>query len=177
MIAQVPMPRTAYLDAAAALKRANPRDGEALIAAGEASLRSGMATRRAIPLLVEGLSHQPSYARGWLLLSQASLSSDHGMAVRALSQALVLGPRDYWLMGIRAQEAALLWRDLDPELQDMAFDQVRMLWQEPLLRGQLRQLLRSPEGVALAARAFAGRDEEVRDMNRWLAAERRKHHG
>ena len=175
MIAQVSMPRAAYIDAAAALSKADPRNGEAGIARAEALLRAGEPNRpSAEELLARALTHQPASARGWTLLSEAALPHDRKLAARALRRALLLGPRDYWLMEARAQDAALLWRDLDHDTQAIALGQVRMLWREQSLRKQLLQLLRTPEGMALTARAFADRDDEIRAMNRWLSRERQE---
>jgi hypothetical protein len=173
MIAQIAMPKAAYEDAAAALARADARNGAAAIARAEAGLRSGASPAAQVPILIHGLLQEPSSARGWTLLSEARLPTDKKNAARALSQALVLAPREYWLVEARVHDAALLWKYLDAETQARALEQTRMLWQEPVLRGQLRRLLFAQEGVDLVARAFAGRQDEVREMNRWLSAERR----
>ena len=89
-----------------------------------------------------------------------------------LAQSLILAPHDYWLSGWQAQDAARLWPYLGPDAQARTLVQVRALWEDPLLRGQLRALLTSDAGVALATRAFRGRQDEVRRMNRWLSFER-----
>ena len=174
MIAQIAMPKAAYEDAAAALARADARNGNAAIARAEAKLRSGASPAAQVPILTRGLLHEPASARGWTLLAEAWLPTDKKDAARALSQALVLAPHEYWLVEARAHDAALLWDHLDAETQASALEQTRMLWQEPVLRGQLRRLLFTREGVALAARAFAGRQDDLREMNRWLSTERRR---
>jgi len=174
MIAQVAMPKVAYEDAAAALSRGSPRNGEAAIEQAEAVMRAGGPRAHAQAILVRGLSHDPASARGWTLLSEIALPTDRKAAARALSQALVLAPHDYWLVGARAQDAALLWSELEADSRSMALEQTRILWEEPPLRSQLLQLLRTPEGVALASRAFAGNEDEIRAMNRWLSRERRE---
>jgi len=174
MVAQIAMPKAAYEDATAALARADTRDGTAAIERAEAGLRSGVSPAGQVPVLTQGLQHEPASARGWMLLSEALQPTDKAAAARALSQALVLAPREYWLVEARAQDAALLWDHLDAESQARALEQTRMLWQEPILRGQLRRLLLTQDGVDLVARAFAGRQDEVREMNRWLSAERRR---
>ena len=174
MIAQIAMPKAAYEDAAAALMRADACNGTAAIARAEAGLRSGASPAAQVPILTRGLLQEPASARGWTLLSEALLPTDKASAARALSQALILAPREYWLVEARAHDAALLWKYLDADTQARALEQTRMLWQEPALRGQLRRLLFTREGVDLVARAFAGRQDEVREMNRWLSAERRR---
>ena len=68
----------------------------------------------------------------------------------------------------------MLWPYLDADAQAQALEQTRMLWEEPLLRGQIRPLLFSSEGVSLVTRAFASQQDELRDMNRWLSLQRRQ---
>jgi len=174
MVQQIAMPRAAYEDAGAALARADARDGDAAVARAEAALHSGALPASQVPLLIHGLMQEPATARGWTILSEALLPTDKKGAARALSQALVLAPRDYWLIGARAQDGALLWPELDPDAQTLALEQTRMLWEEPVLRDRLRRLLFSPQGVALVARAFAGRRDELRSMNRWLSQVRQR---
>jgi len=168
MIQQIAMPKVAYVDAAAALERADARDGDAALERAEAGLHGGAPPAAEVPLLVHGLMQEPASARGWTVLAEALLPTDREAAARALSQALVLAPRDYWLIGARAQDGARLWPELDPDAQALALEQARMLWEIPELRDQLRHLLTSPQGVALTAKAFAGREDELRTMNRWL---------
>ncbi len=174
MVAQIAMPKVAYEDAAAALARADGRDGAAAIARAEAELRSGASPIEQVPILTQGLRREPASARGWTLLSETLLPTDKKKAALALSQALVLAPREFWLVEARAHDAALLWDYLDAETRARALEQTRMLWEEPILRGQLRRLLLTPEGVTLAARAFTGRQDELREMNRFLSSERRR---
>ena len=174
MIAQVPMPKSAYEDAVVALGRADPRDGNAAIARGEAALRSGARPLSQVPMLSEGLMEEPASARGWTLLSEAWMPTDKKKAARALAQALLLAPNEYWLAEARLQDAALLWPYLDADARLEALEQTRMLWEEPLLRNQIRPLLFSKEGVALVAHAFANHQNELRDMNRWLMLERQR---
>ncbi len=83
MIAQVAMPRAAYQDAVAALASADPHDGDATIARGEASLRSGMRPLDVAPVLIDGLEHAPASSRGWLLLSEVWRMHDRRKAVQA----------------------------------------------------------------------------------------------
>jgi hypothetical protein len=169
MIQQIAMPKVAYEDAAAALSKADARDGEAAVARAEAALHGGAMSADGAALLVQALTQEPASARGWTLLAEAQEPADKKSAARALSQALLLAPRDYWLIGARAQDSARLWAELDRDTQALALEQARMLWEVPELRDQLRHLLTTPKGVALVAKAFAGREDELRTMNRWLA--------
>lgn len=175
MIAGKPMQRLAYLRAATALKNANPADGTARIARVEAAINSGASGISQINDLETALKSNPSSARGWLLLARVWMSTDRAKAAAALSQALVLAPSDYWVAEGRADCAANLWADLDADTRSRAIDQVRLLWDEPLLRPQLWHLLHSPQGAALVTRAFAGQRNELIALNRWLSAERRRY--
>ena len=175
MIAQIAMPRAAYVDAVMALRQASPRDGDAAIARAEAALHAGAPPFSQVPVLTQGLSQEPASARGWLLLSNVWASTtDKKKAAQALAQALVLAPHEYWLIGARARQAALLWPYLDTDTQALALEQARMLWEEPLVRSQLPPLLSSREGARLVTRAFAGQPDELREMNRWLSAQARQ---
>jgi hypothetical protein len=174
MVAQIPMPKVAYEDAVRALGRADPRNGWAHIARAEAARREGAAPQAQIPEIVAGLTLSPASSRGWTLLSEAWLPVDKRQAAKMLSQALLLGPNDFWLVGPRAQDASVLWPYLDQDTKELALVQTRMLWEVPALRGQLRVLLRAASGVSLASQAFKNRQDEVRQMNRWLAIERRR---
>ena len=174
MIAQIAMPKPAYVDAVIALRQASPRDGDAAIAQAEAALHAGAMPFSQVPVLTQGLTQEPASARGWLLLSEVWASIDQKKAAQAMAQALLLAPHDYWLIGPRAKQAAFLWSYLDTDTQALALQEARMLWEEPILRGQLQPLLSTPEGVRLATRAFAGQPDEIRAMNRWLSAQARQ---
>lgn len=175
MIAQIAMPKSAYAEAETALGRADPSDGEAQIERAEAALRAGATPGSQVPRLIRGVTLEPASARGWTLLAYAWAPADRVKAANALAMALELAPKDYWLAGMRSEAAAMLWPQLDPDAQASALAQMRLLWEEPLLRGRLRKLLTSKTGVALVTRAFSGQQDEVREMNRWLAVERRRH--
>jgi hypothetical protein len=172
MVAQIAMPKSAYMGAAAALERANPRDGRAALLAAEAMMHAGAPVSATVSVIREGLERQPASTRGWTLLAGALYPAEKENAARALTQALVLAPRDYWLVGPRSRNAALLWPQLDSDTRAMAIAQTRLLWSEPQLHGELRKLLRSRDGVQLASRAFG--PEEIRAVNRWHARELRR---
>ena len=168
MIAQKQMPKAAYDDAQIALRGADSRNGSAMIAGAEAALRGGKPPASQIHALTQGLLRQPASIRGWMLLSEAWSPVNKAKAASAISLAIVLAPHEYWLAGQRVLHAALLWPDLDADTQASALEQTRMLWEEPILHDQLRIVLASKAGVVIATKAFAGRQDEVREMNRWL---------
>ncbi len=175
MIEQIPLERAEYQRAADALSRADPADGDAQIAAAEARMHLRPSAGMQIAGLREGLEDNPASARGWTLLSEALFATDRPHAASALAQALILDPDDFWLAGARARDAAVLWYDLDDDdARAAALRQTRLLWEEPQLRGQLHILLSTRAGVRLVQDAFATDVDELRALNRWVSAERRR---
>jgi hypothetical protein len=174
MVEQVSMPTAAYRGAAEALARANARDGEALLQRGEALLRTSAPAATVVAIAEKGLLLEPASARGWTVLAEALMVSDKAKAAEALSQALILAPRDYWLVAVRAQDSALLWDQLDSDNRQIAIGQARMLWQEPALHPMLFKFLKTPVGTAFETKAFVGEPDEIRAMNRWVRTEMRR---
>ncbi len=173
MIRQAPMPPVAYKRAASALARANAEDGTAQVAQAEASIDGGEPGAKQIARLEQGVRDAPPVPRGWMLLSESLAPVDKTKAAKALSQALVLAPYDYWLAGLRARDAAMQWDQLDSDTRAMALRQVQLLWDDQHLRIYLFPLLSSKEGIALVTRAFSGRPDDMRALNRWLSLEQR----
>jgi hypothetical protein len=124
-------------------------------------------------LIRSGLRAAPASARGWTLLAKAQSSANPVMAAAALSQAQLIAPNEFWLMGPRARVAASLWPHLDATTQEKAKAQVRLLWQDWRLHAELLKLLGTPDGVRLVSQAFRGHRDELRAMNRWVAATNR----
>jgi|GEM_PF-1178884 hypothetical protein len=173
MLLQKPLPKSAYVAAETALQDASPYDGEARILRAEAAINRGSKPPQSqIEPLKLGLALQPASARGWTLLAMAYAPVDRKQAASALAMAFMLAPRDYFLAGLRVKEAAILWSDLDTDAQENALDQARMLWDQPQLREQLRWVLTSEDGRQIVAKAFAGRQDDIREMNRWLSVQR-----
>lgn len=172
MVAEIPVPKAAYASAAEALSRASIRNGEAALARVEALRNASTSPALLVAPTREALGHVPASPRGWTLLAEMLSGSNKPAAAKALSQALILAPRDYWLAPMRARDAALLWPELDAEGRAMAIAQSRLLWQEPQLRPQLLRLTATSDGVALVTRSF--QPDEIRMINRWMARERRR---
>lgn len=170
MIAQKPLPRLAYVHAAESLANANAQNGEAALQRAEARMRTGEGSAVVVQNIRSGLLHQPTSPRGWLLLSEAS--GDKRLAARALSQSILLGSREYWLVLPRLLDAAKQWNNLDYETQAAVLAQVHMLWETPTLKTQIVTLCQSKEGAALVSRAFS--PDEIRDINRWLVHARQE---
>jgi hypothetical protein len=166
MVAQHPVPKIAYDEAAKSLARAAPRDGDAMLIRAEALFHAGRTPSEIVPLLEEGLRQAPASARGWTLLAEAQQPLAPEKSAAALSQALILAPRDYWTAAARLRVAALLWPKLDAEIRTSAQNQARLLWQEELLRPQLVIAVQTNEGAALLTRSFD--ESEIRKINRYL---------
>jgi hypothetical protein len=174
MIAGRALPPSAYIHAAKVLHTANRADGTSRIAGAEAALDAGAPGATQIGELESALTVTPAAVRGWVLLAQAQADGDRRGAAQALSEALTLAPYDYWVAEKRARLAAQLWVSLDPDSQDAAIRQVRLMWSEPQLRPQLVDLAVSREGAALTDRAFAGDRDDLVAINRLLSAARRQ---
>jgi predicted Zn-dependent protease len=172
MVAQLPLPKAAYDNAANTLANASPNDGDAMLIRAEVLLNTGRTASDVVPLLVDGLRHAPASARGWTLLAEAQQPLQPTRAATALSQAFLLAPRDYWIAAARVRAAGLLWPSLDGETRAAAEKQSRLLWQEELLRPQLVVAAQTNEGAALLTRSF--REEEIRDVSRYISAARRR---
>lgn len=169
MVAHLSLPKSAYADAAVALANADPRNGDAAIIRTEAGMRTEAGPEQLADALEDGLSHAPASARGWLLLCDARYSSDKPGAARALSQSILLAPREFWLIGLQVLDAARLWSDLDKDTQTRVLVEMRLMWAEPVLRAHLLTVLRSPQAAALATRAFS--QDDIRAINRWASRE------
>lgn len=167
MILRIPLPKLAYADAASVLSSAPVVDGESMLLRAESARLGGKTDVR--PLIIVGLSHQPASVRGWLLLAEAETEAgSYPEASRAMSQALLLSRRDYYLSGKRVQDAAALWPYLDSSSRTSALEQAHLLWEEPSLRPQLRLVLVDQPGVMIMTKAFAASPDEIRRLNRWL---------
>jgi hypothetical protein len=173
MATDVAVPARASADAARALAVADPRDGDAVLAQAEAGYHAGVPRTETLQRVRAGLSRAPASAEGWTFYAEMLQPRDPAMAVRALDQAFLLAPHDFYLAGRRARLAALLWGQLDRDGRDAALTQARLLWQEPLLHQEMLQLLAAPQGSALLTRAYAGDPDTMRAINRWVSAQRR----
>jgi hypothetical protein len=165
------LPLGAYAKASTALDRADASDGEAKIFLAEARLH--ISSQDQSSLLEQGLSSAPVLVRGWTLLALSQAQENPTRAALILSQALLLAPHDYWVAGMRARAAAMLWSKLDKDSQNEALEQVRLLWDEPTLRPRLLELLSIPGGSMLVTKAFALRRDDLVSINRWVSARTR----
>jgi hypothetical protein len=115
-----------------------------------------------------GVSDAPALARGWMLLAFSAARKDSRLAGHAASLGYLLAPLDFWLAGVRARQAVNLWPVMDSDTREMALAHVRRLWDEPVLRDNLMPLLGMPGGSRLLTNAFAGRQADLLDLDRWV---------
>lgn len=172
MVAQIKMPKVAYDDAASSLAGANPRDGLAKLNRAEALMRAGAPEHEVVGLVGEAVAETPASARAWTLLGEVLYPRDKKAAARALSQGLLLAPREYYLVAPQVLDASRLWPELDADSRTAVLAKARLLWDEPSLRYNLRVLLRAPGLAPLISQAF--QQDEIRDMNRWLLSKERQ---
>lgn len=173
MIAGERLVKGAYTAAYDALAKADQSDGDAAIVRAEAARFARLPEPLQMRLLEQGLIRSPASVRGWTLLAISSADSNPRLAALALGQALVLSPADFWTADMRAVAAAGLWNYLDKDAQDEALAQTRLLWEEPILRPAILDLLPAPGGAQLVTRAFARNKEELVFLNGWVSAQGR----
>ena len=117
-------------------------------------------------------ARSPSAARGWIILASLWTDSDPRKAAQALSFAVDLAPREYYLVLPRLLVGAPLWSDLPDRARGKLLSDAQGLAADQTRRGQLRLLLVRRGGAELLVRALAGRPEALRELNRDLALER-----
>jgi hypothetical protein len=172
IVKNVVLPRKSYAAAAVVLSHADPRDGETQILRAEAAHLGGTPDAQVIPIIENGLSHDPAYARGWTLLSELLQQTDRVRASKALTTALELAPYDYFLAGRRARDGAMLWDVVSEDGRALLVRQAGLLWTEKQLRDQIIPLLDTPGGAALMTRALGDNPDQIRALNRWVAKHR-----
>lgn len=166
--AQWPLPSASYARSASLLSKTNSRDTEAHIFAAEAAMLANGDPSQQINALQVAVSKAPANARAWMVLSDAYRPRDPKMAAKALAQALLLAPYDYFLAGPRAERAAILWDYLDDETRAAGLRQTLMLWESPELRDEIHALMASQDGIDLLNRALAHRQNELSRLKLWL---------
>jgi hypothetical protein len=174
MVIGADLPQTSYNDAGTILSTAGAADGNAILLRAEALSLMQPKPAGTEALIEEGLSKSPTSVRGWTLLAEGLQGADRVRAAQALEQSLLLGPYEYYVAVRRARLAALLWDELPNEARPMALRQMRLLWQEPTLNAGILRLLATDGGANLIARSFQDEPDEVRAINRWVTAERRR---
>lgn len=172
MVAQIPLPKAAYDDAAKSLASASLRDGDAMLIRAEALFDAGRAPSEIVPLLEQGIRHAPASARGWTLLATVLQPLQPKKSAAAMSPAFLLAPRDYWIAAARVRAAGPLWPLLDAETRLAAENQSRLLWHDELLRPQIVVAAQTDAGAALLTRSF--QENEIREISRYVAAARRR---
>jgi hypothetical protein len=166
-----------YRATARILERATDVDGRTVLVRAEAMFASGETPSVVEGVVRDGLRRAPADIKGWILLAASRKTRDPASAARILESALLLGPQEYRFAGARARLAAELWDHLSDDGRALAARQTRLLWSVPALRTQLNSLLASEAGARLVTEAFKTEPEELRALNRWVAAERRGKQG
>jgi hypothetical protein len=167
-----PLPRKSYDVAATALSHAPPADGATQIARAEAAHLAGNDDALVIPILENGLSHDPASARGWTLLSEVLRKTDRARSAKALAISLEIAPYDFFLAGRRARDGALVWDVLAADARPALLRVAAQLWNEASLHGEIVPLLNTPGGAALMTRALADDPNQIRELNRWVTRQR-----
>ena len=166
------LPRKTYAAAAEVLSHADPRDGETQIVRAEAAHLAGEPDATVLPIIENGLSHDPASARGWTLLCEVLQRTDRARSAKALIIALELARYDYFLAGRRARDGAVLWDAIAPDDRSLVLRQAQLLWTEPQLHSEILPLLSAPSGAALMTRALSDDPQQIRKLNRWVARRR-----
>ncbi len=168
------LPATSYRAAADVLAGANGNDGRTLIERAEIASLAGAPSQEVVALLEDGLARTPASVRGWSLLAEQTAAQDRSRAANALAHSLLLGPYEYYVLAKRARAAAQLWDALPPDADEAALGQARRLWSESTLNREVPFLLAVKGGPELVTRAFHDDPDDLRALNRWLAAEGRR---
>jgi len=171
-----PLPKSAYADAAEALRPAILYDGQDRVWQAEAALFAGQPSQDLMGRVENGLAHAPASAEGWTVYSAILRPTRPDDAARALEQALSIAPYDYFWAGRRTRLASQMWERLDEDAKNAALREVRFLWEEPYLHDEMTSLLATPGGAKLVTLAFAGQPDTIRAINRWLSARRWQSH-
>lgn len=113
-----------------------------------------------------GLTIAPAQARGWLLLSEATLAktSDPGAAAGFLVEAMRASPHELWLAPNRAELGLRTWPWLDPPARHAVAEQIRLTasrWPDRLVQIARRTGEPGPIREALAGDAEKLRRFEV----------------
>ncbi|MGB8363043.1 MAG: hypothetical protein ACLQUZ_06730 [Rhizomicrobium sp.] len=168
----VPLPQTTDRSIVQILSHAPVADGETQVLRAEAAADGQFSPATTIEMTTTALAHAPAAARGWLVLAELVRDRHRNEAASALSLAIELAPREYYLVGLQARAGAPLWDALPEDVQAKLLNDVRLVAHKTELRSDLWALLRVPGGPALLTRAFAGHPEQLRALNRSLAREK-----
>jgi hypothetical protein len=167
-----PLPADSYREVARILAGTSADDSETVLLQAEAAINAGAAPASIVPEVQHALANSPLSARGWIILASLLTNTDRAKAAKALTQAFDIAPREYYLMLPMMLVGAPLWSELPDKVRTGLLLDVRKLTEDQERRGQLRLLLARPAGADLVVRAFEGRPEALRQLNRDLAREK-----
>jgi hypothetical protein len=166
------LPKTAFKDAAVALRSSSAKDGNAQIWSAEARSQAGDKPQVIIQQVEAGLLESPASAEGWAFYAAMLEGSDPRKGALALAQAYTLAPNDYFWASERAILSSHLWYYLDGDTKAAALREARALWEEPSLRVDVPKLLATSNGGKLLTRAYASEPDVIREINRHVLAMR-----
>lgn len=172
LVDNVPMPKGVYAQTAHTLSAARAQDGETALLRAEAALRAGESPSAVLPIAIDGLSHDPAFARGWIVLADALRDHDPKQAAAALTLGIQLAPRSYYLLAPQTQAGAPLWAYLDNPTREKLLGDTLRLARDQALWPDLVALMGVQGGSALVTRALSNDPDELRTLNRKLARER-----
>jgi hypothetical protein len=161
----IPVPKSAYVDAAELLRNTNVGDGDTLISLSQADWY--LHTGKPIDELENGLAMSPASAEGWSVFAEILSLREPQLAGRALETSLILAPYDYFWESRRIALAPILWASLNREMRSEVEQQVRLLWRDPASRDDLSPLLRSAQGREIIEHAFISDPATIGQIVQW----------
>lgn len=161
---------SSYAVMAQALANATTDDGGTQILRAEIAIDAGEAPSAIIPLLEEALSRSPADARGWVLLASL-LTQNPNAAGRAMSLALTLAPKEYYLIVPRTAVGAGLWIYLPEAARHQLLDDAYLIATDENSRANLYAIIGRPGGTALVTRALAKHPDKIKALNQNVARE------
>jgi hypothetical protein len=174
LLMNAPETQREYADAATSLDFGVQADGDRAIAEAEIISLAGGQRQRVKDLLIQGLSRSPASARGWTLLGEQLLSEDRRKAANDISIALELAPSNFLLSGRLLRDSGEVWDLLPGDSRQVAVNMAPNLWNQVDLHQYLRAVLATRGGVQMMTEAYRDAPEDLRALNRFVAAERLK---
>lgn len=146
-------------------------DPSVRVTRAEAAAKAGLDPAIAIDLARTALKESPAQQRGWLLLAQ---TANPATATRSLTMSTYTGPFEYYSLPVHVRATQRLLPNLGGDDRKTALRQVKQLWLQEMFHPRLYRLMATKEGAAVMWEATKDDFDEVRAINRWVAAENRR---
>ncbi len=172
MLTNTPLALKFYTNASELLSHTSHADGEAQILRAEAMALVEARSSDVYPVLETGLERSPASARGWLIFSGLTRSTNPAQAYAAYSLGTLIAPREYYLIVPRVMAGAPLWNRLSERERQLLVADTRQVLNDINLSSALHRVLTVEGGAALVTRAYAGHPEALRGLNRAMARQR-----